>query len=328
MPVVPSAEPHPGRLLVQTSSVEEAERRGAQLLSTHRLQVVDKGFDARIHGVSLGPVAIYHMKYGTAVTVMGPPLDGFVAVTLPLRGALMVDHARFRFEATAGQSAAVITPESPMVLRWSPDLEMLCLRIDMSTLQSFARCLTPRADGDAILFHPRMAGRAMACVLGCARLIQLTADQLDHDAAWPPAIATRLREQIMMTLLLGQPNSHRDALTTGRASVARKAVGRAVELVEAEPTLHLTPSALATAMGVSIRALQSGFREVLGTTPHAYIFDVRLRRAHDELLCARSEEGATVTEIARRWGFGNIGRFAEQYHRAYGERPSETLRHS
>jgi transcriptional regulator GlxA family with amidase domain len=133
---------------------------------------------------------------------------------------------------------------------------------------------------------------------------------------------------VMLSLLLTQPELRERMLAEVRGPVTREAVRKATEIVECEPTSHPTTAGLAAAAGVSVRALQVGFREVLDTTPQAYMLEVRLRRAHDELRGAQAEEGATVTRIARRWGFGNVGRFAEQYRQAYGEKPSETLRHS
>jgi AraC-like DNA-binding protein len=34
----------------------------------------------------------------------------------------------------------------------------------------------------------------------------------------------------------------------------------------------------------------------------------------------------TATAVARKWGFGHYGRFAADYRRRFGHKPSETLR--
>ena len=49
----------------------------------------------------------------------------------------------------------------------------------------------------------------------------------------------------------------------------------------------------------------------------------RFERARDEL--RRSEPEATVTDVATRWGFDHMGRFAVEYRRRFGESPSQTL---
>ena len=38
--------------------------------------------------------------------------------------------------------------------------------------------------------------------------------------------------------------------------------------------------------------------------------------------------GATVTEVAAQFGFGNLGRLAGTYREYFGEAPSQTLRGS
>lgn len=43
---------------------------------------------------------------------------------------------------------------------------------------------------------------------------------------------------------------------------------------------------------------------------------------HAELLAGA---GKSVAEVATRWGFGNLGRFAADYRRMFGTAPSEDL---
>lgn len=84
-----------------------------------------------------------------------------------------------------------------------------------------------------------------------------------------------------------------------------------------------TVSEVAAAVGVSVRALSGGFRRYRGTTPSRYLRDVRLNRIRDELVAAGP--GATVSEVAARWGYVNLGVFAASYRRRFGENPSQTL---
>jgi AraC-like DNA-binding protein len=62
-----------------------------------------------------------------------------------------------------------------------------------------------------------------------------------------------------------------------------------------------------------------------GTTPMDHIRARRLERVHDELLAA-DPLATSVTDVAMRWGFGHLGKFAQAYRRRFDERPSETLR--
>ena len=71
-------------------------------------------------------------------------------------------------------------------------------------------------------------------------------------------------------------------------------------------------------MGVTVRALELGFRKELGKTPREFVREQRLLRARDELLRANSGDGTTVTGVACRWGFWHAGRFATSYTERFG----------
>jgi AraC-like DNA-binding protein len=57
----------------------------------------------------------------------------------------------------------------------------------------------------------------------------------------------------------------------------------------------------------------------------AYLRNLRITRAHEELMAA-DPFTTTATAVARKWGFGHYGRFAADYRRRFGHKPSETLR--
>jgi transcriptional regulator GlxA family with amidase domain len=61
----------------------------------------------------------------------------------------------------------------------------------------------------------------------------------------------------------------------------------------------------------------------VGVSPREYIRWVRLDRVHGDLAAGA---GGTVAEIAFRWGFTHVPRFAGAYRERYGVPPSATLR--
>jgi transcriptional regulator GlxA family with amidase domain len=76
---------------------------------------------------------------------------------------------------------------------------------------------------------------------------------------------------------------------------------------------------------VSPRTLARAFRAVHGTTPSRYLQALRLAEARRVLLSADAEV-QSVTQVAMRFGFRELGRFAVHYRATFGESPSETLR--
>jgi len=110
----------------------------------------------------------------------------------------------------------------------------------------------------------------------------------------------------------------------GRVTPA--AVRRAVAFIDEHADRDVSAADIAAAAHVTIRAIQLAFRRHLDTTPSAYLRRVRLDHAHQQLCAASPGDGVTVTEVATRWGFVSLSRFAATYRDAYGVPPSYTLR--
>lgn len=77
------------------------------------------------------------------------------------------------------------------------------------------------------------------------------------------------------------------------------------------------------AIGTPERSLRECFQQRLGMSPKQYLNVRRLHLARRALLKANRD--SNVTEIAMRFGFWHLGRFAQAYRQAHGERPSDTL---
>jgi AraC-like DNA-binding protein len=92
-----------------------------------------------------------------------------------------------------------------------------------------------------------------------------------------------------------------------------------------EPARPISVPELCAAINVSERTLRSCCAEFLGISPSRYLSLRRLRLAHVALRGSGSAS-ANVAEVARRYGFSDLGRFAGAYRATFGEMPSATLR--
>jgi AraC-like DNA-binding protein len=107
---------------------------------------------------------------------------------------------------------------------------------------------------------------------------------------------------------------------------------RAMDFMEGNAANDIALADIAEAVHVTPRAVQYMFRKHLDVTPLAYLRQVRLRYAHQELHYAHQDLLVgdhihdTVTAIAARWGFMHTGRFAGLYRKIYGQSPHTTLR--
>ena len=116
----------------------------------------------------------------------------------------------------------------------------------------------------------------------------------------------------------------RDRIASPQRWVGGSTVEGARQFIDAHATEPIRLGDLADRLGVSLRALQVGFRTQFGCTLSDYLFKRRLDLARARLLSRNRHD--TVTAVALECGFVNVGAFAHRYRRAFGELPSQTLR--
>lgn len=106
-----------------------------------------------------------------------------------------------------------------------------------------------------------------------------------------------------------------------------KLVRRAREMVEAHPDDPPTVTDLCRELNVSVRTLQTAFRETAHSTPSAYLKSMRMTLVRRDLRSASRDPDhlPRVSDIANRHGFWHMGQFARDYRRFFGELPSKTL---
>jgi AraC-like DNA-binding protein len=112
----------------------------------------------------------------------------------------------------------------------------------------------------------------------------------------------------------------------GPGWVTPASVRRAAAFIDAHASQPVTAADIAAAAGVTPRALRYAFRRRYDMTPAQYQRQVRLERAHLELLGADPRDGVTIADIARKWGWVNPSRFAAAYRQRFRADPGQTLR--
>jgi AraC-like DNA-binding protein len=87
---------------------------------------------------------------------------------------------------------------------------------------------------------------------------------------------------------------------------------------------ELSVHQVADEIGITERALQSMFKAQLGMTPAEVMRRCRIERIRQDLL-RDTVTGATVIEVAARWGIRNRSTLVTLYRRYFHETPAETL---
>jgi AraC-like DNA-binding protein len=110
-----------------------------------------------------------------------------------------------------------------------------------------------------------------------------------------------------------------------KGSLYSERIDRAEEFLRHSLAEPVTLVAIAAAADTSVRTLMRGFRNRFGVSPMQHLRALRLDGAHRVLERAAPDE-LSVTRVALDHGLPHLGRFASDYGRRFGERPSDTLR--
>jgi AraC-like DNA-binding protein len=279
--------------------------------------------EAFLSGARLTHLTVGFVRFGAETSVDPGPLGSYhVNVALAGRVESACGHRR----AVASPShAAVFTPEQRTTLpRWAGDATQLCIKIRRASLESELSALIGRpvrTSVDFDLAYPLStpAARSWLSTLG------LLLSELERPGSLAEASAVHrehLERLVISGLLLSHRNEYTDELMAPVRRLRPRTVARAIALIEEHPEAPYTIGDVARHAGVSARRLQQGFREHLGMTPTEFLRTTRLERAHRDLLDGED----VVTDVALRWGFQHLGRFAQAYRQQYGMLPSETRR--
>jgi len=188
-----------------------------------------------------------------------------------------------------------------------------------ASVTMIGRDLTPAADNAVQSTVPRHFTRLRQLHADAARIARTTPTILSS-----PHAVRGLEAAIVeaMFACLAAANFPRDRLAWRRQS---EILRRFQEVVEAHPDEPLYLADICKAVAVNERTLLLCCQEHLGVSPKRFLMLRRLHRVRRDLR-RLSPEAASVTDVATRHGFWELGRFAGYYQRTFGETPSVTLR--
>ncbi|MFE9929638.1 AraC family transcriptional regulator [Streptomyces sp. NPDC005533] len=312
-------EPH---MLFEGDDVEALDEVVTGEFSPHRLRV-GRGHPApgRFRRLHRRGLALYELGWGAPVEVAAGELPDFYNIHVPLAGAGAVRVAG-REVTTA---CSVAGPGMTLGMSLSAGADTLILFLPRVAVDNAVTVRTGEPPAAALRFAPALADGdpAVAAWLGTARAFaQFAASPL---AARSPLAAAHFEQVLVHGLVDLQPHDHSAALPAHARPALPRAVRRAMAYCEEHAGEPVSVADMAAAARVSPRTLQDRFRTDLGTTPAAHLRRVRLDRAHQDLLrIAEGRACETVAEVAMRWGFTHLSRFAAYYREAYGQVPSRT----
>lgn len=157
-----------------------------------------------------------------------------------------------------------------------------------------------------------------------SRLISLLSEEIARDQPGQEAVLDRLLDLLLIAALRTWLSREEAGAPAWYRAQNDAVVGPALRMLHHNPAHPWTVAGLAAEAGVSRAAFARRFKEVTGEAPMSFLTDWRLALAADLL----QDPEASVTEVARRVGYGSPYALSTAFRRVRGVSPSAHRRAS
>ncbi len=315
---------HQGAVEPQSCLIEDASDQAAlqPWVSMDCYQLSDGREVARLDSLDLGSQQIVREHQDTSVQKLGITPADFCTVSV----CTQIPTARFSEHCGEQDDTVFFLPANvEFDIHIPAGCETAYVGLSQEEFLCSARALNPAfwerpPQGVVPLISRRRSDfqEAVDLWLKTAQDVALRGESLD------PAI---LRNHLLQTVLQIAAVSQDNIAPSFNERVRALQIGReARSFVDDRPDADTLPTVveICQALRVSERTLQYAFREYVGLSPLAYLRRCRLNRVR-AALAAADPHSTTITQVAMRFGFLHLGRFAGDFKRMFGVTPSETL---
>lgn len=322
MPSQPFADPLRRFPVFKTSCPEEFRTALLTRFGAARAEIKSpSGLTARGNLVQLDGIGLVYGGSSSAVAIDYPEAERFRLLTAVAgKGQSTIGGRSLDLDAqqscivSAGQRVRLVTEGSH---RW------FNLRIEPHALErKLAYLLGARPSGKLEFVYA--VNRENPQLQNLWRLIRFFSEQLDASAdVLPTPVLRELEQAILVAFLYANRHTFSHLLEPEATDIVPSHVRQAEEYIEAHWNEAIGIESLVEATGVAARSIFKAFRQARGYSPMVFAKMIRLKQAREQL--SSPDPATSVTRVAFACGFGNLGHFARDYRKTFGERPSETL---
>ena len=311
--------------IIRTDDVDETKAAFQGFYGELYLSVF-RDFDKyRAYGnhCQLNDIGISYMSYSAPVRKSYPNFTPGYAIPIAIAGSGWGKTADKTFAVT-GKETLISSPELPAALHCDLGLENITVVIDAAAVKRKLASLVGADIRGKLIFDPHLSFDNPTNGLWWRLIKFLIAEAETQKNGVPLTALSEIEEALIVMLLKANRHNFSHLLDSPESCAAPRQVRLAEAFIEAHWDQAITVELLTQHTSVSARSLFHSFRQARGYSPMAFVKQVRLRHARRMLLTA--EPGTTVAAIAYKCGFGNLGNFARDYRKAFGELPSHTIR--
>ncbi|MCY6382426.1 AraC family transcriptional regulator [Hoeflea prorocentri] len=309
----------------RVEDVGEMISRNVTAYEARPLGKVDGNIEARSASVTTQDMSLVYLDWGAPTVGTSLAKDEAFNLRITLEGQVSTTDPNFgEISAEKEKGNARIFSLTEETNTYSHGHIGLNLVIPHNVLENRVKSFYQHELGKSLRFAPLLD---LSTIKGQSILSLLEYFKTQHTEAPEvfdnPIFGTQFQELMLSNILAGMDHNYKQILDKGAMDVAiPRAVKRAEDFMRSNAYRPITIELLAREAGCSERALHSGFRKFRNKTPLSVLRDIRLEHAHSDLMAMTG----SVTDIAMKWGFSNLGRFSKSYVERYGERPSQTLK--
>lgn len=307
------------RQTFETSSVTKAIARCSAVWSAHRIMPRRGGdFGIRFDCAAINrDLSVTRLDFPSGAEVVPGARAQVTLVPMVRTGQVTITTGRTRQVIRHGRIGAIDVHSAARV-EYSEDFRATTLRISNHRLARYAGRITAKGAVTGVSFR---GSGDMAAEDVWGPLLHMAADigvcaQMQQNQR----LAAHFEEMIFATILSGLPNSLSGDLAQVPAQAAPRHVVAAERFMYSNLRNPITTQDVASAAGVSIRALFDGFRDFRDTTPVRFLREARLDAARSML----QKGDVCVSDVAVACGFAHAGHFAKHYKKRFAEPPSWT----
>ncbi|MCC5987205.1 MAG: AraC family transcriptional regulator [Pararhodobacter sp.] len=322
-----AALPLSQHLHFSTSDIDEACERVGKVFCRHTIDYTGRGRKLSFLQTlaELDRITYSYVTYGEAVEIdAGEPERWFMVHTA--QGGPCSTMIGRNEVAVAPGLTAISSPTLRLRMRWTPECGQFVTKIERAALtQQLSHLLHDEVNEPIeFLLDPDALSDVSA---EYHRILQFASKEIEQGYSFfrSPIGRRQLEETVMSLLLMRFPHNFSARLLAPSKAIAPRSVRIAEEYIRSHAESDISVSDLAKLSGTSVRSLYESFRRFRQTTPMEVLRNCRLDRARMDLLDNNSSE--SITDIAVKWGFNNVGRFSALYRRRFGELPSITKRY-
>ncbi len=281
------------------------------------------GFYAEATPVILSRIRVARIAVRN-LDVKAPAGRGYTSVTIPLTSGFEI-RGRGSPRYYDAESAHIQSPDHQFHLQ-TDGAVVIVVNIEDATLADIAAKLAGAGHESELSLDGEMSLLDAHASAFWREAASLWCELRGNSQLLRSAIALPERELSLVEDLLLALGSTERSSDVGRSDPAAPGMCRAAEWICEHLQEPITRADLCAVSGLNVRTLSRVFRRRYGQGPVTFVRERRLDAVHRRLL-ASDREQTSVSEVALDYGFAHLGRFAENYRRAFGELPSDTLRH-